>query len=291
MHRPSLRQLSYLIALRERGSFIAAAEECAVTQSTLSAGIKELEIILSQPLVIRGRKATHLTPFGLEVYDNAQKIINDTDRIVARSKLISQPLSGPLRLGIIPTIAPYMLPDMLPKLIEKFPRLELQIHEDLTDRLLESLRKSQIDLALLAFPYNTPDMHQRILFEEKFYAAVGKHAGPAANSINIKDLKPEELLLLEDGHCLRDHALSACDLQLPKTRKTFSATSLPTLIQMVKAGYGITLLPEMACTPETIPPGIRLLPFNDKHPPTRQIGLCWRRGDPRARDYEMLAKV
>ncbi|HOO82868.1 MAG TPA: LysR substrate-binding domain-containing protein, partial [Alphaproteobacteria bacterium] len=113
----------------------------------------------------------------------------------------------------------------------------------------------------------------------------------AANSINIKDLKPEELLLLEDGHCLRDHALSACDLQLPKTRKTFSATSLPTLIQMVKAGYGITLLPEMACTPETIPPGIRLLPFNDKHPPTRQIGLCWRRGDPRARDYEMLAKV
>ncbi len=289
--RPSLRQLSYLIAIHERGSFIAAADECAVTQSTLSAGIKELENILGQPLVIRGRKAATLTPFGLEVSDNAQKIIGDTDRIVARSKLLSQPLSGPLRLGIIPTIAPYMLPDMLPKLIDEFPRLELQIHEDLTDRLLESLRKSQIDLALLAFPYDTPGMTQRFLFEEKFYAAAAQNTGPAADSINIKDLEPEKLLLLEDGHCLRDHALSACDLQLPKTRKTFSATSLPTLIQMVKAGYGITLMPEMACQINALPSGIRLLPFTDKRPPTRQIGLCWRNNDPRKRDYELLANA
>jgi LysR family hydrogen peroxide-inducible transcriptional activator len=209
---------------------------------------------------------------------------------VARSKLLNEPLSGPLRLGIIPTIAPYMLPDILPRLTENFPRLELQLHEDMTDRLLESLRKNEIDLALMAFPYDTDGMTQRILFEEKFYAAASENAGPAADKINIKDLKPEELLLLEDGHCLRDHALSACDIQLPRTRKTFSATSLPTLIQMVKAGFGMTLLPEMACQINTLPTGIRLMPFTDKHPPMRQIGLCWRDRDPRGRDYEILAK-
>ena len=288
--RPSLRQLSYLIAINERGSFLAAADECAVTQSTLSAGIKELETILDQPLVIRSRKAATPTPFGLEVIESAEKILSDTDHIVARSQLLNEPLSGPLRLGVIPTIAPYMLPDILPKLTEKFPRLELQLHEDLTDRLLESLKKSEIDLALMAFPYDTPDMQQHILFEEKFYAAASEFAGPVAERINIKDLEPEKLLLLEDGHCLRDHALSACDLQMPATRKTYSATSLPTLIQMVRAGFGMTLLPEMACQTKALPAGIRLLSFTDKHPPTRQIGLCWRKNDPRKRDYEMLAK-
>ncbi|MCB1721377.1 MAG: LysR family transcriptional regulator [Rhodospirillales bacterium] len=291
MHRPTLKQLSYLTAIHDHGSFIKAAEDCAVTQSTLSAGIKELETILGQSLVIRGRKAANLTPFGLEVVESAEKILEDIDRIVARSHLLNQPLSGPLRLGIIPTIAPYMLPEILPMLTEKFPRLELQLHEDMTDRLLESLRKSQLDLLLLAFPYETPGMSQYILFEEKFYAAASQHAGPVENSINIKNLRAEKLLLLEDGHCLRDHALSACDLQLPKTRKTFSATSLPTLIQMVLHGYGITLLPEMACRPDTLPSGLRLMPFTDKHPPTRQIGLCWRRGDPRKRDYETLANT
>ncbi len=296
--RPSLRQLSYLIAIKEHGSFLAAADDCAVTQSTLSAGIKELETILGRPLVNRNRKAATLTPFGYEVFEKAQKILEDTDRIVARSKLLNEPLSGPLRLGIIPTIAPYMLPDILPQLTENFPRLELQLHEDLTDRLLESLRKNELDLALMAFPYDTNGMTQRILFEEKFYAAIpdlspspslGEGWG-GGETLNINDLKPDELLLLEDGHCLRDHALSACDIQLPRTRKTFSATSLPTLIQMVKAGFGMTLLPEMACQINTLPAGIRLMPFTDKRPPMRQIGLCWRDRDPSGRDYEILAK-
>lgn len=288
--RPTLRQLDYLIAIREHGSFLAAANECAVTQSTLSAGIKELETILGQPMVLRNRKQTALTPFGAEVAENAERILADTDRIVARSQLLNEPLSGPLRLGILPTIAPYMLPDILPRLTDEFPRLELQLHEDMTDRLLESLKKGHIDLALIAFPYNTPNMQQWVLFEEPFYAAASKNAGPAAEKINTQDLKLEKLLLLEDGHCLTGHALSACDLQKPATRKTYSATSLATLIQMVNAGFGMTLLPEMACRTDTLPKGIRLLPFTDKNPPTRQIGLCWRRGDPRNRDYEILAK-
>ena len=291
MYRPTLKQLSYLLAIQEAGSFIAAAEECAVTQSTLSAGIKELEDILGRQLIIRNRKAAALTPFGAEVAAQATKILKDTDNIVSRAKLLKEPLSGPLRLGIIPTIAPYMLPDIIPKLEEKFPRLELQLHEDLTDRLLEALRKNHIDIVLMAFPYDTPDMSQVILFEEPFYAAAGKNAGPTEDSINIKDLEPDKLLLLEDGHCLRDHALAACDLQLPRTRKTFSATSLPTLIQMVRHGFGMTLLPEMACTPDTLAPGVRLLSFKGKRLPTRQIGLCWRRGDPRIRDFETLANT
>lgn len=290
MFRPTLRQLEYLTAIHEHASFLAAADACSVTQSTLSAGIKDLETALGQQLVIRNRKAATLTPFGLEVFDTAQKILLDADNIVSRANLLDTPLSGPLRLGIIPTIAPYMLPTILPLLDKNFPRLELQLHEDMTDRLLDSLRKNKIDIALMAFPYDAPDMTQHILFEEKFYAASADHIGPAAKSINIKDLKPDELLLLEDGHCLTDHALTACKLQKPSTRKTFSATSLATLIQMVQAGFGLTLLPEMACNTKTLPKGIRLLPFADKNPPTRQIGLCWRKNDPRRHDYETLAK-
>lgn len=291
MFRPTIRQLEYLTALHDHKSFSEAASFCAVTQSTLSAGIKELETSLGQALVIRGRKAVSLTPFGLETFDIAQKILSDTDALLSRAKLLKEPLNGPLRLGIIPTIAPYMLPEILQRVNEEFPRLELQPYEDLTDRLLESLDKSQIDLALMAFPYETRGMTQRLLFEEKFYAAAGEHIGPAAENLQISDLKPEELLLLEDGHCLRDHALSACDIALPRRRKTFSATSLPTLIEMVKANVGLTLLPEMACRPDTLPSGIRLLPFTDKRPPTRKIGLCWRQNDPRTRDYEMLGKT
>lgn len=290
MYRPSIKQLSYLIAIRDHGSFIKAADECAVTQSTLSAGIKELENILGQQLVIRNRKQAGLTPFGHEVAQTSDDILAQTDKIVARSKLLDEPLSGPLRIGIIPTIAPYMLPSLLPSLLDNFPKLELQLHEDLTDNLLEQLRKSQIDIALLAFPYETPDMTQTILFEEPFLAAIAEGKSPSVKSMNIKDLKPEKLLLLEDGHCLRDHALSACDLQLPRRRKAFSATSLPTLIQMVRAGFGMTLLPEMACKDGIIPDGITLVPFSDKNPPTRQIGLCWRKKDPRVKDYEILAK-
>jgi len=197
-------------------------------------------------------------------------------------------MSGPLRLGIIPTIAPYMLPDILPRITSEFPNLELQLFEDLTENLLEMLDKNQIDLALIAFPYDTPGLTQHILFEEQFFAA----ASDSSNSntrINIKDLEADKLLLLTDGHCMRDHALSACDLQAPKTRKTFSATSLPTIIQMVRAGFGMTLLPEMACRTGLIPEDITLMRFMDKSPPTRQIGLCWRNNDARRGDYETLA--
>ena len=246
MFRPSIKQLQYLLAIYEKKSFKDAAEECAITQGTMSAAIRDLEEILGQQLVIRGRKQANLPPFGLEVVAKAADILDKTDEIVMRAKLLKEPLSGPLRIGIIPTIAPYLLPEFLPRLTENHPKLEPHLHEELTDNLLESLQKSQIDIAILAFPYDTPEMTQMILYEEPFYAAIAENVDIGKESLNINDLEPDKLLLLEDGHCLRDHALSACDLQLPKRRKTFSATSLPTLIQMVRAGFGMTLLPDMA---------------------------------------------
>ena len=183
-----------------------------------------------------------------------------------------------------------MLPDILPKITKNFPRLELQLFENMTDNLLQLLNKNQIDIALMAFPYETPNLSQHILFEEQFLTAAPESYSKQAKTVSSKDLKPDDLLLLEEGHCMRSHALSACDLQIPSTRKTFSATSLPTLIQMVRAGFGMTLLPEMACKPDIMPKGIKLLPFKEKNPPTRQIGLCWRTNDHRKEDYETLAK-
>jgi len=289
MIRPSLRQFEYLIAIEDEKSFLKAADKCGCTQSTLSAGIKELENILRQPLVIRSRKHTTLTPLGAETVERARKIISDTELVVTRANLLKDPLSGPLRLGIIPTIAPYMLPEILPRLEKDFPKLELELHEDLTDRLLEKMRIGQLDVALMAFPYDTPGMTQHFLFEEPFYAALPPHSSEHEKTINIKALDPDKLLLLEGEHCLRDHALLACDIQTTSQRKTFSATSLATLIQMVRQGFGMTLLPEMACRPDVVPSDIRLMRFSDKHPPMRGIGLCWNAKTPRNRDYEALA--
>jgi len=290
MVRPTLRQLEYLITLKEEGSFIRAAEKCHVTQSTLSAGIKELETILDQPLVNRGRKNITLTPFGLEAVDHASEILEKTDHITARANAIKAPLTGPLRLGIIPTIAPYFLPTILPIIQQKFPALELHLHEDISHRLIKKISQNQIDISLMAFPFDTPNMTQMLLFEEPFYLACPRDYTSSQTPLSTTDLNPGELLLLEDGHCLRDHALSACDLQLPRQRKAYSATSLQTLIQMVSHGYGMTLLPDMAAQSHALPPNISVHPFENPQP-TRKIGLCWRKNHIRHPEFEILKKA
>ncbi len=290
MIRPTLRQLEFLIALEDKKSFIGAAEICNITQSTLSAGIKELENILDQNLVIRGRKNISLTAFGTEVSAGARKILRDTDKITARAKQIKAPLTGPLRLGVIPTIAPYFLPKILPIIQEKFPFLELHLHEDLSDRIVQKLQEGMLDLLLMAFPYNTPNITQKLLFKEPFLLACHKDNKPKTKTISPSDLNIDELLLLEDGHCLRDHAIAACRLQQPEKRKAYSATSLQTLVQMVNSGYGMTLLPEMASKPSTLPPDISLTPFQEPKP-TRQIGLAWRNSHPRSSEFDMLGQA
>ncbi len=287
MIRPKLRQLEYLIALQEEKSFSSAANICNVTQSTLSAGIKELENILEQNLVTRGRKNITLTTFGTETAHRAQKILHETDLIATRARQIKAPLTGPLRLGVIPTIAPYFLPQILPYLQEQFPALELHLHEDLSERIVKKLEQGALDLLLMAFPFKTPGMSQMLLFEEPFYLACSKGQEPKKPIISTIDLNTESLLLLEDGHCLRDHAIAACSLQQPEKRKAYSATSLQTLVQMVNNGYGTTLLPEMATQKQNLPQNVSILSFENPKP-TRQIGLVWRKGTPRSEEFETL---
>lgn len=274
---PKLRQLQYLCALVENGSFHKAAEACYVTQSTLSAGIKELEELLGQSVVDRTFKKVTLTPFGKDLYKDAKNILKQAENIVERAQTLDDPLAGPLRLGIIPTIAPYALPNILPLLEEAFPKMELQIQEDLTSRLLSQLSDGQLDMALIAFPYPVKGLKYRILKREKFMAAIAKCQVLAQKTMTLDDLKNHTVLLLEDGHCMRDHALEACALSPKQTWQTFRASSLPTLIEMVRHGYGMTLLPDMAAQ-SGLGEGLDLIPFKEPAP-TRDIGMVFRSSD------------
>lgn len=285
---PSIRQLQYLAALAATGSFSKAAARCHVTQSTLSAGIAALEALLGQALADRGQRTVILTPLGRETLARGQVILNEAAQIVARARSLGQPLTGPLRLGVIPTIAPYFLPRLLPKVQEKFPALELQLQEDMTARLVAELMGGRLDLLLIAFPYKVAGMAQEILFAENFMLACPRGRWDVPPPVKIDQLKGRDLLLLEEGHCLRDHALAACRLQPVAEKKAFSATSLPTLIQMVGHGYGMTILPEMAVESVRRQDHIDIFPFRDPVP-QRQIGLAWRAGSPRAAEFKMLA--
>ncbi len=287
MIRPTIRQMEYIVALDDKKSFIDAAERCNVTQSTLSAGIKELENIMEQPLFIRGRKNITLTALGEDTAELSRRILNATDRMMARAQDSKSPLSGTLRLGIIPTIAPYYLPKVLPYLQKEYPKLELELYEDFSERLVEKLHQGTIDAALIAFPYNTEGTETIGLFEEPFYLACPKGKEPAPDIVNPLNLDEGELLLLEDGHCLTDHALAACKLQKSSGRKAYSASSLPTLIQMVSHGLGMTLLPEMVVHAGNLPKNIRILPFTEPSP-GREIGLIRKLNTPKYQDTEEL---
>lgn len=288
----TLRQLRYLIALETHGSFSRAAEACFVTQSTLSASIQDLEAIVDRTLVNRQSKPLTLTAWGQDFLQEAKLLIAQADAMEAKAKQSNTPLSGPLRLGIIPTIAPYYLPFILPLLKAEFPDLQLQIHEDLTHRLIEKLEKNLIDTALLALPFDTPHMHQETLFSEPFVLAQRKQKG-SSKPYPFDQLNTENVLLLEDGHCLRDHAISACQLQ-PKSRhsQSFSATSLPTLLEMVAHGDGVTLLPEMAAKAIQNDARFSIRTFKTNKNaaiPTRVIGLVWPRKSILAADLKLLS--
>ncbi|NQZ13889.1 MAG: hydrogen peroxide-inducible genes activator [Alphaproteobacteria bacterium] len=274
-NNPTIKQLQYLQALAAEGSFQKAADKCFVSQSTLSAGIKEMENLLGLPVIDRqSRKKLNFTSFGEEVLNTSKVILSQIDNLTARAQNLSAPLSGPFRLGIIPTIAPYLIPNILPALQKEFPKMEFHIVEDLTTHLIEKVEDGDVDLAVLAFPYETPYLRQQVLYDEAFYVAAPKGLFEKNKKLSMSDLEDHPLLLLEDGHCLRDHALSACKLVPDKNKKTLSATSLLTLIQMVAQGNGITLLPEMVIKEGFLPKNIDLVEFK-KPLPTRQIGLCW----------------
>jgi len=290
---PTLRQLKFLLELAEHGSFSAAAEAVFVTQPTLSAGIKELEAILGATLVERGARGAVLTPAGEAAAARARIVLTEAEDLVHAARAAGEPLCGPFRLGVIPTIAPFLLPKVLPALRTAFPKLELFLREDLTHRLVEALRERRLDAALIALPYEAQGIEAETLMEDEFlFAAHPGHRLAKVNRLDADMLADEPLLLLEDGHCLRDHILSVCAAS-PEgngaARSDFAATSLHTLVQMVKSGLGATLLPRLAVEAglaDRLDLAIR--PFD---PPAygRAIGMAWRKGSARAEEAKMLA--
>ena len=288
---PSLRQLRHLVALAEHSHFGRAAEACAVTQSTLSASIKELEGVLEAPLVDRTKRRVLLTPLGQETVERARRILDETQELALAARATRAPLTGTIRMGAIPSIGPFLLPKVLPGLRRAYRQLKLYLVEDLTDRLVASLQQGKLDVVLLALPYDCGPAESKILFDDRFVVALpGAHPLAKETRIKPEQLWSADLLLLKDGHCLRDHALAACRLADRRRTEGFEATSLPTLVQMVDNGLGITLLPELGIEAGLLRgTGLVTRPLASDEP-ARQIGLVWRRGTARREEFLLLAK-
>jgi len=289
---PTLRQLQYLKLLAEHASFSRAAEAAHVSQPALSAGVQELEKILGAPVVERTRGNVQLTAVGAEAVKRAEDVLARTEDLVEAAKNAGKPLSGRFRLGVIPTIAPFLLPAKLPGIRLAWPALRLFIREDLTPRLIAGLKAGQLDAAVIALPYSASGVdHARIGDDEILAAAPVGHPLAGTGPIPAGSLKAEDLILLEDGHCLRDQALAAFDIVLPKGDDVFAATSLHTLVQMVSAGLGVSFLPEMAVRAGLADmPGVVVRPIAAKAP-RREIVVAWRTGSSRAAEAKLLAEA
>jgi len=293
---PTLRQLQYLKLLAEHGSFSRAAEAAHVSQPALSTGIQELERVLGAPVVERTRGAVILTAVGEEAVVRAEDVLARTEDMVEAARNAGKPLSGRFRLGVIPTIAPFLLPAKLPGLKTAYPDLRLFIREDLTPRLVAALKAGQLDAAVIALPYDTPGLrHARIGFDEILAAAPAAHPLAQAEVLKPGALDAADLILLEDGHCLRDQALTAFDLEAPRGEDVFAATSLHTLVQMVGSGLGVSFLPEMAVKAglaSTPAVAVRRIEGRKKgSPPNREIVVAWRAGSSRAAEAKLLAEA
>ena len=289
---PSIKQLHYLVALSEQLNFTRAAQSCFVTQSTLSAGLKELENVLGEQLVERDRQTVLMTPIGLEVVERARAIVTATQDLVELAAGARQPMTGLLRLGVIPTIAPFLLPHSLPLLRQRYPELRLALREDLTANLLLRLQGGQLDFALIALPYDTENLLVELLFDDDLWI-VGRKNDPDVTTrrVDFTSSISDRLLLLEEGHCLRDHALYACGASTHGSTLGVEATSLLTLVQMVESGLGIGLVPEMAVRSGlTDSPNLVARPIA-KPGPKRTIALVARRSTPRLADLKALGEV
>lgn len=275
----NLRDLRYLVAVADERHFGRAAEACFVSQPTLSTQIRKLERELGVELVERNPRHVALTGIGERVVERARLVLREVDGIVDEARQSQDPATGTLRLGLFPTLAPYLLPHVVPEVHRRFPNLELLLVEEKSEVLHQQVRDGSLDAVLLARPVHDDQLHEHLLFEEPFVLAVpaGHPLAAAREPVTTSVLAGEQLLLLEEGHCLRDQALSVCQLAGGGERRGFRATSLETLRQMVAAGVGMTLLPELA----TVPPvatseDVVLIPFEEPVP-RREIALYWRR--------------
>ncbi|MBS0516924.1 MAG: DNA-binding transcriptional regulator OxyR [Proteobacteria bacterium] len=274
----NLRDLSYLVSLAEHKHFGRAAQASFVSQPTLSTQIKKLEDELGVALVERTPRKVLLTEAGREIVARAREVLTEIEQIKAIARHTIDPESGTLRLGIFPTLGPYLLPHVVPQASERFPRLELLLVEEKTDALLKLLREGRLDAAVLAEPIHDDQLHAEFLFEEPFLLAVPEHHELAKRkTLKLDDLSDQSLLLLEDGHCLRDQALEVCELSGASEKSGFRATSLETLRQMVAANVGVTLLPTLAVKPPVArSENIHLVQFRG-HAPSRRIAMFWRK--------------
>ena len=287
----SLKQLRYFEAVARTRHFGKAAEQCAVTQPALSMQIQELEKTLGVQLLERSRNGIMLTEAGREIAGRANRILADTRDIVDFARRQGGVLSGPLHLGVIPSVAPYVLPALLPLVREKFPDLDLHLRETQTHHLVEELLDGGLDLLLLALPIENSEVETIKLFNDRFLLAMPK-SRQVSNRIRATPelLQQDRLLLLEEGHCLRDQALSYCSLRRVDNIDTFGASNLSTIVQMVAGGLGMTLLPELSIKLECRQGDIRLMRFTDPQP-RRVVGLAWRRSSPRKRHFVELGKL
>jgi LysR family hydrogen peroxide-inducible transcriptional activator len=277
----NLRDLQYLVALAETRHFGQAALRCHVSQPTLSAQLRKLEEFLGVPLIERRPRRVGLTPAGEAVVERARRMLRDAEDIRALARASQDPLAGELKIGLIPTLAPYLLPRVAPRITRALPKLQLMLHEFQTAPLVERVVQGDLDVAILALPADTQGLVTRSLFAEAFVVAMPeKHRLTARKRLKVGDLAGEKLLLLEEGHCLRDQALEVCE-RAGTEEQSFRATSLETLRQMVAAGLGITLLPRLASEgPFASARGLTVRPFSPPVP-SRDIGAAWRRSTSR----------
>lgn len=289
---PTLKQLQYLVALKDHGHFGRAAEACFVTQSTLSAGIRELETLIGVILVERTRRVVRFTPLGDRIVDKARRVLREAEELGDLARAAGRPLSGEMRMSVIPTIAPFMLPRILPRLRHDYPDLKLFLREETTGAACEGLHNGRTDCVLLALPYACGDIAARPLFDDRLYVAFPEDEFDDRRSfVAASDIDETRLLLLEDGHCLKEHALAACNRPELRAEATMLGTSLHTIVQMVDNGLGLTILPEMAVKAGILEhTHVLARPLTADHP-MRSIALVWRRASPREKDFELLAEV
>lgn len=291
MTHVTLRQLRYLDALAREGHFGRAAEACAVTQPALSMQIQELEQQLGLSLVERARAGIRLTEKGAEIAHRAARILGDVRDLIEYAKHAGSVLEGTLKLGVIPSMAPYLLPPLLPLVRTAYPDLELHVRETQTLPLTHELVEGKLDVLLLALPIRHPEIETKVLFEDRFLLALPKGRRLSGRVRATREfVEHERLLLLEEGHCLRDQALTYCNLTQSSAVNTFGASSLSTIVEMVSAGMGITLLPEMCLGVETRGRDLKIIRFVEPEP-SRSVGLAWRASSPRKRDFHELGRL
>jgi LysR family transcriptional regulator, hydrogen peroxide-inducible genes activator len=292
VHLPTIKQLQYLVALRQHGHFGRAAEACFVTQSTLSAGLRELESLLGIVLVERTRRVVRFTPLGAKIAEKALRVLREAEELTDMARAEGKPLHGELRLGVIPTIAPFLLPTMLPRLREQWPNLKLFLREETSQAACDALQRGQLDCVLLAMPYACGDVDKAALFDDRLYIAFPRGEAPVdPAAVDPGAIDENRLLMLEDGHCLKDHALAACNRPELRAEATMMGTSLHTLVQMVDNGLGVTFVPAMA-----IEAGILEGTRVDARPLKsdlgfRRVSLIWRRSSPREEEFQLLAET